>query len=94
MHGLPRAETYLVLNKQEEHAALQREREALRSRTDALQMTLMQTQGQGGLAQESSPVAILQKVSCFALVRVIEVEGRVPKPALWAAKVFFLCGQG
>ena len=46
-----------------EPSALQREREALRSRTDALQMTLMQTQGQGGgLAHESSPAAILQKV--------------------------------
>lgn len=42
---------------------LAREREALRRRTDALQMTLMQSQGQGAVARESSPQAILKKVS-------------------------------
>lgn len=48
---------------QEEHAALQRERETLHSRTDALQMTVMQSQGQaGGLGRVSSPAGILQKV--------------------------------
>lgn len=45
---------------------LAREREALRRRTDALQMTLMQSQGQGAVGRESSPQAILQKVGQHA----------------------------
>lgn len=58
-----------LLAAQEEHAALHREREALRSRTDALQVTLMQTQGQGsGLHQESSPTAIAHKVRMLPVV--------------------------
>lgn len=69
MHGRAELLASFPVFKQEEHAALQREREALRSRTDALQMTLMQTQGQGGgLAQDSSPAAILQKVRTAAIV--------------------------
>ena len=48
---------------QEEHAAVSREREELRGRTDALQVALMQGQGQNVLGLESSPQAILQKVS-------------------------------
>lgn len=48
---------------QEEHGLLHREREALRARTDALQMTLMQSQGRdSALAADSSPAAILKKV--------------------------------
>ncbi|EFN59398.1 hypothetical protein CHLNCDRAFT_56732 [Chlorella variabilis] len=51
-----------VAQLREEHAVLSREREALRSRTDALQMTLMQSQGREGVGRESSPLAILQKL--------------------------------
>lgn len=45
---------------------MHREREMLRGRTDALQMTLMQSQGQqGGLGRDYTPDAILKKVhSC------------------------------
>lgn len=56
---------------QEEHAAVHKEREALRGRTDALQMTLMQSQGQeGGLGRDYTPDAILKKVGslCGRLV--------------------------
>ena len=53
----------LGLRLQEEHAAAARERDALRQRTDALQMTLMQSAGQQGvLSRESSPEAVLKKV--------------------------------
>ncbi|KAL4430905.1 hypothetical protein ABPG75_006161 [Micractinium tetrahymenae] len=73
-----------VAKLREEHAAWQREREALRSRTDALQMTLMQTRGQdGGLAQESSPAGILQKLEQLdALKRCVgwELEGAAEDP--------------
>ena len=55
---------------QEEHSVLAREREALRRRTDALQMTLMQSQGQGAVGRESSPQAILQKVGQHAALLV------------------------
>lgn len=44
---------------------LHREREALRARTDALQMTLMQSQGREALVHESSPAAILKKVKGY-----------------------------
>ena len=43
---------------------MHREREALRGRTDALQMTLMQSQGQqAGLGRDYTPEAILKKVN-------------------------------
>lgn len=65
---------------QEEHSLLAREREALRRRTDALQMTLMQSQGQGAVGRDSSPQAILQKVGERASVRTQPAPSRA-RPA-------------
>lgn len=41
---------------------MHREREALGRHTDALQMTLMQSKGQGGVGRDSTPAAVLKKV--------------------------------
>ena len=40
---------------------MHREREALRARSDALQMTLLQSQGRDAVAREASPASILRK---------------------------------
>lgn len=70
---------------------MHKEREALRGRTDALQMTLMQSQGQeGGLGRDYTPDAILKKVGhlcgrLFGLGVLMLVVTKQNSPACCAA---------